>query len=204
MNAFSTALHGAISDQDVINVITSHAAPAVVPTLAVAMNRMPYPDPTETLAAAAAAGYDMMSLRGEDSSQHHLAQPPLSPRLHSLPDNVLSPLGLLAEASLQNTDGKKTPFGLGGSHRPSPLTLGEVARIGMTRKGSGMSSTWQAATSDIRGDGIGEDQKISEEMGRGVASQNYFKPGTLSFLFLFGVKLRLRRSWRVRCPYEPR
>ncbi len=32
---------------------------------------------------------------------------PLSPRLHSLPDNSLNPLGLLAEASLQNSHRKK-------------------------------------------------------------------------------------------------
>lgn len=33
--------------------------------------------------------------------QHH-TQPPGSPKLHSLPDNTLNPLGLLAEASLAN------------------------------------------------------------------------------------------------------
>lgn len=33
---------------------------------------------------------------------NHPAQPPGSPKLHSLPDNTLNPLGLLAEASLAN------------------------------------------------------------------------------------------------------
>ena len=33
---------------------------------------------------------------------HHLHQAPGSPKLHSLPDNTLNPLGLLAEASLAN------------------------------------------------------------------------------------------------------
>ena len=33
---------------------------------------------------------------------HHHHQPPGSPKLHSLPDNTLNPLGLLAEASLAN------------------------------------------------------------------------------------------------------
>lgn len=38
-----------------------------------------------------------------NSLQHHLQQQvPGSPKLHSLPDNTLNPLGLLAEASLAN------------------------------------------------------------------------------------------------------
>ncbi|KAG8699118.1 hypothetical protein FRC08_005498 [Ceratobasidium sp. 394] len=37
-----------------------------------------------------------------------------SPRLHMLPDNTLNPLGLLAEASLQNRREKGTGSGLGG------------------------------------------------------------------------------------------
>ena len=36
------------------------------------------------------------------SGHHHHHHPPGSPKLHSLPDNTLNPLGLLAEASLAN------------------------------------------------------------------------------------------------------
>lgn len=38
----------------------------------------------------------------QSSSYHQQQQPPGSPKLHSLPDNALNPLGLLAEASLAN------------------------------------------------------------------------------------------------------
>lgn len=42
-----------------------------------------------------------------DMKQEPSSSVPLSPRLHSLPDNSLNPLGLLAEASLQNSHRKK-------------------------------------------------------------------------------------------------
>lgn len=67
-------------------------------------------------------------------------QPPGSPKLHSLPDNSLNPLGLLAEASLANRRAQ-------GSH-PS----GMVARTAESE----------------------ENRKM------GVASDNYFKPGSLT------------------------
>lgn len=60
---------------------------------------------------------------------NRLQQPPDSPKLHSLPDNTLNPLGLLAEASLANT-----------KFMPRPSTENNV--------------------------------------NVGVASRNYFKPGT--------------------------
>ena len=62
-----------------------------------------------------------------------MAQPLLSPRLHSLPDNQLSPLGLLAAASLQDTDAttkkrlvnQAVASHTGKSmHKPSPLGMG--------------------------------------------------------------------------------
>jgi len=161
LNSFSTALHGVTSDPELINVITSHTAPSAVPTLAVAMNRSHYSGSADT-------HYDM---RGEDSAHNALlTQPPLSPRLHSLPDNVLSPLGLLAEASLQNTDGKKVPGAYGKMHRPSPLSLD--GRGGHGRAGSA-SANYRMATSDVRGGADNDDDAV----GRGVASQNYFRPG---------------------------
>ncbi|EIW71458.1 hypothetical protein TREMEDRAFT_67782 [Tremella mesenterica DSM 1558] len=159
LNSFSTALHSVTSDPEIIQIITSHTSPAAVPTLAVAMNRPTYPPAPDSYSGS----YDMHNGRGEDSAH----QPPLSPRLHSLPDNVLSPLGLLAEASLQNTDpgGRKHHRSLSGSkpaHRPSPLSFNET-------------SGYRMATSSVRG-GNGEDELESEDRG-GVASQNYFRPG---------------------------
>jgi len=169
LNSFSTALHGVTSDPELINVITSHTAPSAVPTLAVAMNRSHYSGSADT-------HYDM---RGEDSAHNaHLHQPPLSPRLHSLPDNVLSPLGLLAEASLQNTDGKKVPGAYGKMHRPSPLSLDGR---GHGRAGSA-SANYRMATSDVRGGAENDDDAV----GRGVASQNYFRPGASAASALAG------------------
>ncbi|WVR07996.1 hypothetical protein IAU60_005039 [Kwoniella sp. DSM 27419] len=179
LNSFSTALHGATSDTDVINLITSHTSPSAIPTLAVAMNRQPYNASSDPFTG---------EVRGEDSAhggQH--SQPPLSPRLHSLPDNVLSPLGLLAEASLQNTDtnqksngGKSQYSSQNGkvAHRPSPLSFD--GRSGAPRSGSplGMSpGSYRLATSDIRGGNGGGDDVETHiiDHGHGVASHNYFK-----------------------------
>jgi len=163
LNSFSTALHSVTSDRDLINTITQHTSPHVVPTLAVAMNRVPYH-------GSADSHYDM---RGEDSAHNpHLSQPPLSPRLHSLPDNVLSPLGLLAEASLQNTDGKKTAGAYGKMHRPSPLSLDGRGQ----QRGNPAAANYRMATSDVRG-GTDEEDIKGKDAGRGVASHDYFRPG---------------------------
>lgn len=106
--------------------------------------------------------------RGTDEATTGSHLPPLSPRLHSLPDNVLSPLGLLAEASLQNTDPSKkhATFSRNGNApvRPSPLSLGVSAKLGQN------GPNQRLATSDVRGQG--------PEVG--VASLNYFKPGNMS------------------------
>ena len=172
LNSFSTALHSITSDPDIINVITSHASAAAVPTLAVAMNRRSYSSAND---AFSLQGYDMT----EDSAQNtHVFQPPLSPRLHSLPDNVLSPLGLLAEASLQNTDNSKRQrlahFGK-SSHRPSPLSLDTSRPNSHVRNGSITStSSYRMATSAGRGGNAGDEDEHGDG---GVASQNYFKPG---------------------------
>jgi hypothetical protein len=67
--------------------------------------------------------------------------PPGSPRLHSLPDNTLNPLGLLAEASLAN----------------------RRATLGSQRSAAALTAR-------------------STDTGKvGVASDNYFRPGTFLF-----------------------
>jgi hypothetical protein len=143
------------------------------------------------LDAFSGQAYSPSRMRGEDSASHmgHLAQPPLSPRLHSLPDNVLSPLGLLAEASLHNSDKSKRAHGHThlyspshngtAPHRPSPLSMNMMSdtRTGaMGRSGRAMTpNSYRMATSDVRG---GEaDGQTDEARTRGVASENYFKPG---------------------------
>lgn len=171
LNGFSTALHSATNDPDMIHLITSYTAPSAVPTLAVAMNRSQYPQTHSNDAYP----YDT----GGDAGHH--TQPPLSPRLHSLPDNVLSPLGLLAEASLHNSDAtSKRHFpgvGVGGKvHRPSPLGLDSSKHM-QGRNGAPMSrssSQSRVAVSDVRGG-----KPDGEDRG-GVASSNYFKPGAVS------------------------
>ena len=158
-----------------IHLITSYTSPAAVPTLAVAMHRSPYPQSRSQDSYA----YDNGGVRGEDAGHH--AQPPLSPRLHSLPDNVLSPLGLLAEASLHNSDAtSKRHFpgvGVGGKvHRPSPLGLDSSKHM-QGRNGTTMSrssSQSRVAVSDVRGG-----KSDGEDRG-GVASSNYFRPGVVS------------------------
>lgn len=138
-------------------------------------------------------------IREDSQSLVHLARPPLSPRLHSLPDNTLSPLGLLAEASLQNTDGKKRYTNGVGSHapsRPSPLSLDARSIRGSPLGAAGGYRT--AATSDVRGDGRGDD--FPGGTG-GLASENYFKPGmfmsTLCPLFFQAVIDLRRRDFHV-------
>ncbi|WWC95401.1 hypothetical protein V866_002263 [Kwoniella sp. B9012] len=198
LNSFSTALHSTTADTDVINLITSHTSPSAVPTLAVAMNRQSYNS------AGGGDGYPG-EMRGEDSAHgpHH-SQPPLSPRLHSLPDNVLSPLGLLAEASLQNTDSKKNKnpvsnsspnhnatnngnnSNVGGKslHRNSALNFDGRSNP-PPRSGSPMGlspGSYRMATSDIRGGNsvtVADEDEHNHysENGQGVASHNYFKLG---------------------------
>lgn len=135
------------------------------------MDRVPYKGPPDVFSGPK---YEKQPVRGEDAAQH---QPPLSPRLHSLPDNVLSPLGLLAEASLQNTDGKKHYQQGSGPHRPSPLSLGDGRSAPHGRTAippSVATATYRMATSDIRG---GEAMDTGRQAGQGVASHDYFKPG---------------------------
>lgn len=110
----------------------------------------------------------------------HMAHPQLSPRLHSLPDNVLSPLGLLAEASLQNTQTKNG----GRFGRPSPGGSGPMGRNGSSGLREG--SVNRVMMSDVRGGEVkvedgeqgGEEKERSnsQAMESGIAGQNYFKP----------------------------
>jgi hypothetical protein len=86
----------------------------------------------------------------------------------------------LAEASLSSDGTKKHSsahgqYGVKGAHRPSPLSMVENGRqVVPARPGSAMSgASYRMATSDVRGG----DEEEDAESSRGVASQNYFKPG---------------------------
>ncbi|KAL8290408.1 hypothetical protein RQP46_002666 [Phenoliferia psychrophenolica] len=72
------------------------------------------------------------------------------PRLHSLPDNVLNPLGLLAEASLQNT------------RKRTSMTLNEVL------------DTSRGAVDD------GDTHPDRKRTKLGVANAGYFQPGPMN------------------------
>lgn len=175
LESFSSALHSSTDDPDVICLITSHAP--VTPSPAVAMDRSSFSS--------------SFGDRTHDISHEagHTAQPPLSPRLHSLPDNVLSPLGLLAEASLQNDTSKRnltkgfgTANGLGKSlARPfSGERLQEQRSGNVSMNGA---ATFRMATSDVRGGQVEDDEHFGVDHGLGVSGQNYFKPGaSVAFL----------------------
>jgi hypothetical protein len=63
-----------------------------------------------------------------DSQSHHNDHPiPSSPKLHSLPDNTLNPLGLLAEASLANRRSNSSSHGL----VPRPLDAPPNNQVGV-------------------------------------------------------------------------
>lgn len=177
LDSFSSALHSSTDDPDVINLITSHASSAVTPNLAIAMSRNSFP-----------SSFDDRT-RGMSHEAGHTSQPPLSPRLHSLPDNVLSPLGLLAEASLQNDASKRNltkGFGTANSlskslARPLPGERLQAQRNGNISMNG--AATFRMATSDVRGERIEDDENFGGDHRLGVSGQNYFKPGgSVAFL----------------------
>ncbi|EST08977.1 hypothetical protein PSEUBRA_001305 [Kalmanozyma brasiliensis GHG001] len=103
-----------------------------------------------------------------------------SPRLHSLPDNTLNPLGLLAEASLHNT------------HRARKLARSAGSSSGRDKDSQRSGSTGgQSPDKTVKSEG-GEDATPAGEGGAadgssrqiplGVASQNYFRPGPMTIL----------------------
>ncbi|RDB22306.1 Protein priB [Hypsizygus marmoreus] len=83
---------------------------------------------------------------------HHHHQAPSSPKLHSLPDNALNPLGLLAEASLANRraqgphvspimardsePGEKPKIGVASDNyfKPGPMTILPLRRLFIERQ----------------------------------------------------------------------
>ncbi|CDS01907.1 hypothetical protein [Sporisorium scitamineum] len=101
-----------------------------------------------------------------------------SPRLHSLPDNTLNPLGLLAEASLHN------------NHRARKLARNGTSNSEKDSQRSGSTGA-QSPDKTIKSEGGNEDSPAGEggasdaakrKIPLGVASQNYFRPGPMTIL----------------------
>jgi hypothetical protein len=100
---------------------------------------------------------------------------PPSPRLHSLPDNTLNPLGLLAEASLQNR--KRAAHN--GTAEPGEASLPSIE--------SGLNGA-DLLKNRLMGKG-GIKREASEESSLdtrklGLVDASYFKPGPMTSLGL--------------------
>jgi hypothetical protein len=99
---------------------------------------------------------------------------PPSPRLHSLPDNTLNPLGLLAEASLQN--------------RKRSSTNANASNSGLVQTiESGLNGA-DALKSRVGGNKVRTRESSVDEAGNpkrlGVGDASYFRPGPMSSLGL--------------------
>ncbi|KAH6908321.1 fungal-specific transcription factor domain-containing protein [Coprinopsis sp. MPI-PUGE-AT-0042] len=120
-------------------VLRSIGNPSIVSGM---VSRSPSPD------AQGHSAQDLISSTPSPSPQassypaHHVS--PGSPKLHSLPDNALNPLGLLAEASLANrrpiapkNDSAETPqVGVASNNyfKPGPMTILPLRRLFIERQ----------------------------------------------------------------------
>ncbi|SPO36640.1 uncharacterized protein PSFLO_02111 [Pseudozyma flocculosa] len=124
-----------------------------------------------------------------------------SPKLHSLPDNTLNPLGLLAEASLHNTQRARrhgrasstTSSAKTKDTMPSPPKGGVKAEGddnggggaggGADKDGAGdAGADGQAGNGDGSGSGAGAGAGAERKPRLGLASDSYFKPGPMTIL----------------------
>lgn len=132
----------------------------------------------------------------------------LSPRLQSLPDNAINPLGLLAEASLQNSHRKKS---FTGGHAGAMLGMMDASRgtsvsgVGAQQESGGSAAGDRTASSMGPGaageqggsaldeeaeDGAGGKDMAEGEVPRfGVSHEGYFKPGGMTIVPLRAVLL---------------
>ncbi|BGP26143.1 zn(2)-C6 transcription factor [Rhodotorula toruloides] len=135
-----------------------------------------------------------------------------SPRLHSLPDNTLNPLGLLAEASLRNT--RKRPVDLteeydvtagddgeaNGSSAAGGKGKGKGKVKGKGKKGpagaEGVDGAKEKGKEGEKDEGAGSGDE--EGMGKkkkkelGMANRNYFAPGPMNILPLRRIVIEQR------------
>ncbi|GAA6004116.1 hypothetical protein JCM10207_002434 [Rhodosporidiobolus poonsookiae] len=137
-----------------------------------------------------------------------------SPRLHSLPDNTLNPLGLLAEASLRNT--RKRPMDItselgsydvtGDLHHESPPPNGGAGKGKNAGKGKGKGKGNAKGKDGAEGAEEEEEeegpakkkQKKDDERTQaakkplGMANRNYFAPGPMNILPLRRIVIEQR------------
>ncbi|SPO47339.1 uncharacterized protein PSANT_05027 [Moesziomyces antarcticus] len=106
-----------------------------------------------------------------------------SPRLHSLPDNTLNPLGLLAEASLHNTH-RARKQAASRSVASTSSREKDSQRSGSTG-GQSPDKTIKSEGGDDttpEGDANAANEDAQRKIPLGVASQNYFRPGPMTIL----------------------
>ncbi|GAA6061307.1 hypothetical protein JCM10212_005421 [Sporobolomyces blumeae] len=114
-----------------------------------------------------------------------------SPRLHSLPDNTLNPLGLLAEASLRNT--RKRPVELTDVYEvASDAHADEAATSKGKGKGKGKGKRPADGQADEGDDGDGEPAGKKKKVELGMANRNYFAPGPMNILPLRRIVIEQR------------
>lgn len=118
------------------------------PSIASGMiSRTPSPSPQDASTQALLAASPSPPPSQSYSSHHHHGHVPGSPKLHSLPDNALNPLGLLAEASLanrrsqaskpqRNTSTGDPKLGVASDNyfKPGPMTILPLRRLYIERQ----------------------------------------------------------------------
>lgn len=158
---------------------SSQPSPATAPT-ALPMGATTTPAAVAAAAAAAAATTGTRFVEPERPIRQRRHG---SPRLHSLPDNTLNPLGLLAEASLHNHQRARRMTSKKGSN-----TLDDTARIALratggfasSQSGSASSPGSQAGGTSVAMSGGSPAGAIKQEGGSesgGVAAANGTGPG---------------------------
>ncbi|TIB81615.1 hypothetical protein E3Q22_00829 [Wallemia mellicola] len=95
--------------------------------------------------------------------------PPQSPKLHSLPDDTLNPLGLLAEASLNNRR-----YTMRNSQRPDLTTI--------LNNNEEKDENGTKISEKERNEQVEALVKAQNLEGIGVASEEYYRPGPMSML----------------------
>lgn len=128
----------------------------------------------------------------------------LSPRLQSLPDNAINPLGLLAEASLQNSHRKKSftgghagaMRGMTDASRGTSVSGAGALPDGASAAGDRTASSMGAGAAGEQGgsaledeDAEGKDLPEGEVPRFGVSHEGYFKPGGMTIVPLRAVLL---------------
>ncbi|GAA5889963.1 hypothetical protein JCM16303_004877 [Sporobolomyces ruberrimus] len=147
------------------------------------------PRPPSLGGSSQSAGKSPMEWSGVGSDK--TGQTEGSPRLHSLPDNTLNPLGLLAEASLRNT--RKRPVELTDVYEVASDAHADEAPA-TKNKGKGKATGKRTAEGEAgegdKADGERDGKKKKVELG--MANRNYFAPGPMNILPLRRIVIEQR------------